>query len=301
MNRIAKGGFAAVGGLVGLLMISAAAIYGVSGSHLNRTFEVETPALTIPTDSASVAHGAHLLASRGCMDCHAENLGGAIFIEDPAMGRLVASNLTAGAGGVGSMFAPEDWDRAIRHGVGPGGRALLFMPAYEYNHFSDEDIAAMIAYLRTVTPVDNELPGNRVGPLARALYLKGDLPLLPAMMIDHTPRERVAPEPGPTVEYGAYVAPGCIGCHGANYSGGAIPGVPPDWPPSANITMHESGLQGWTLEDFHRALKEGVRPDGTELREPYMPISVTKHLHDFEIEALWRYLQTVEPRPAGNR
>ncbi len=301
MKPIVKGGFFAAGGLVALLAIGAGALYGVSGSHMKETFAVETPALTIPTDSASIAHGEHIVRSRGCMDCHGERLEGTVFVDDPAFAVLIASNLTPGAGGIGRSYTPADWDRAIRHAVGPDGRGLLYMPSYEFNHWSDDDMAAVIAYLQGLEPVDNELPGNRIGPIARALYLKGDLPLLPARLIDHSAMDRDAPEPGATVAYGAYVMPGCTGCHGSTYSGGPIPGVPPDWPAAANLTLHESGLAGWTEADFFRALREGIRPDGSEIQQPYMPVSVTSQLHDYEISALWQYLNTVEPRAAGNR
>jgi mono/diheme cytochrome c family protein len=301
MKPFLRRGMYAVGGLFGLLAVTVGGVYGVSQSHFNQRYVVQTATLMIPSDSASIAHGMHLAHSRGCMDCHGENLGGAVFIEDPAMGRLIASNLTAGVGGVGAHFDATDWDLAIRHGVRRDGKPLMFMPSYEYAHWSDGDLIALVAYLQTVEPVDNELPSNRVGPMARALYLAGKLPLVPAEMIDHTPRERVAPAAGPTVEYGAYVAPSCTGCHGEGFSGGQIPGVPPDWPLAANITLHESGLAGWTEEDFFRALREGIRPDGTEIQQPYMPIAVTKHLHDYEIRALWAYLNTLAPRQRGNR
>jgi mono/diheme cytochrome c family protein len=301
MNRIAKGGFYTVGGLIGLLAITLAAVFGISSSRFGQVFDVEGIDLVIPSDSSALAYGNHLVHSRGCMDCHGENLGGQAFFDDPAMGKLYASNLTTGAGGAGAINSPADWDRAIRHAIGRDGRPLLFMPSYEYNHWSDEDVAAIVAYLYTVEPVDNELPANRIGPVARALYLKGDVPLVPAELIDHSVRERVAPEPGPTVAYGAYIAPACTGCHGPGYTGGAIPGVPPDWPPASNITLHETGIAGWTEADFTAALREGVRPDGSELQQPYMPVAVTKNLRDYELQALWAYLQTVDPAPAGGR
>jgi len=301
MNRYMKGGLFAVGGLVALLAVSLAAIFGISNSHFNEVYQIQALPLVVSDDSAAIDHGRHIAHTRGCMDCHGDNLGGAVFIEDPAMGRLSASNLTRGEGGIGRTYTPEDWDRAVRHGVRPDGKPLLFMPAYEYNHWSDYDLTALIAYMNTVEPVDNVLPENRIGALARALYLKGDLPLVPARMINHEVTERPRVEAAATLEYGAYLAPGCMGCHGEGFSGGQIPGVPPDWPQAANITMDETGLAGWTEQDFAVALREGRRPDGSEIRQPYMPIAVTKNLHDYEITALWLYLNSIPASPAGNR
>jgi mono/diheme cytochrome c family protein len=301
MNRILKGGFYATGGLIALIALSLGGVYGVSQSHLNQTYDVQPAPLVLPTDAETIDHGRHTAVIRGCVDCHGDNLGGKVFVEDPAFGRLIASNLTAGRGGIGEAYAVEDYDRAIRHGIGPDGKALLFMPSHEFNRMSDEDTAALIAYLRSVPPVDSDFPANRVGPLARALYLKGDLPLLPAELIDHSDLVREAPERGPTAAYGGYLATGCIGCHGNGFSGGAIPGAPPDFPPAANITPHADGLASWTEGGFITAMRTGVRPDGTELRDPYMPWPLYAQMTDDEIRALWAYLQTVEARPYGQR
>lgn len=301
MNRIVRGATFSLGGLIALIGVSLAGVYGVSSSHMNRTYDIQTPTLTIPTDSASIARGAHTAILRGCVDCHGDNLAGSIFIDQQPMGRLVASNLSSGEGGIGRTYTDADLDRAIRHGVGPDGKPLLFMPSYEYNRMSDEDTADLIAYIRSIPAVDTDYPTSTVGPLGRLLYLKGDLPLLAAQMIDHSNLDRHNPTPGPTAEYGAYLAVSCTGCHGEGLSGGTIPGVPPNWPQAANITLHESGIAGWTEDDFMRALREGIRPDGSEINGEFMPIRLTKQATDDEIRAMWAYLQTVSPKPHGQR
>lgn len=302
MKRIVKGGFYTLGGLLTLLALSLGGVYGVSQQHMNRTLEVRTPALTLPTDSASLAHGQHTAIIRGCVECHGDNLGGKIFIEAPGLGRLVSSNLTSGAGGIGSTYDVADWDRAVRHAVGPDGKPLLFMPSHEFNRMSDEDTAALIAYLRSVPPVDSDLPGHSVGPIARVLYLTGELPLLPATLIDHSDLVRDAPKRAPTPAYGAYLASGCIGCHGPGFSGGKIPGVPPDWPVAPNLTPDEAtGLGTWTEAEFITALQEGRRPDGRHLQEAYMPWPLYANMTDDEVRALWAFVQTLPATPAGQR
>jgi cytochrome c553 len=300
MKRILRGAMFSLGGLIALVGASLAGIYGVSNSHFNRTYDIQTAALTLPTDSAAIAHGAHTAIIRGCVDCHGDNLGGKVFADDPALGRLIATNLTAGEGGIGATYDVADWDRAIRHGVGPDQKPLLFMPSYEFNRMSDQDVGALIAYIRTLPPVDSDFPSNSVGPLGRALYLKGDLPLLSVEMIDHSDLERDAPERAPTVAYGAYLATGCVGCHGMGFSGGKIPGAPPDWPAAANVTLHETGLAGWTEQDFTAALRTGRRPDGSEIN-PIMPSQLYANMTDDEVRALWAYVQTLPPTPAGQR
>jgi mono/diheme cytochrome c family protein len=103
-----------------------------------------------------------------------------------------------------------------------------------------------------------------------------------------------------TPEYGHYLAitGGCTGCHGSGLSGGAIPGVPPDFPKARNISP--TGIGSWSDEDFFRALREGKRPDGSTIN-PFMPWNDTKLMTDDEIRALLAYLRTVPPRPDGQR
>ena len=284
-----------------LIMVAVATVYGLTSSKMNRLWDVPLPTLEIPDDSATVAWGRHLIESRGCTDCHGEDLGGQVFIDGGPVGVLTASNLTSGEGGVAHNYTNDAyWVRAIRHGVRADGAGLIFMPSYEYYFYSDRDVAALVAYLKTIPPVDRVNPAPRVGPLGRVLYLAGQFPLLPVEMIDHTaPRDE--PEPGPTVEYGRYLAVGCTGCHSPNFGGGKIPGVPPDWPWAANLTEDSpTGVQSWSEEEFKTALRTGRRPGGAAPMEaPYMPINAFRNLNDDELTALYLFVQTLEPVEEG--
>lgn len=222
-------------------------------------------------------------------------------MNSPALGLLWTSNLTAGEGGVADRYGDADWDRAVRHGIRPDGKPLLFMPAQEFWSMSDEDLASVVAYFRSVPPVDRVTPRGRPGPLARLLYVTGRLPLVPARLVDHAAARPTAPAEGSTAEYGAYLATGCTGCHGPGFSGGKIPGGDPGWPAARNLTPdRETGIGMWSREDFASALRTGVRPDGAALN-PAMPIAATKHMTDTEIDALYAYLMSLEPKPFGNR
>jgi len=302
MRRATKWIGIPVGVLLGLLVLALGVVFGLSEVRLRKAYAIQPDAITIPTDAESIAMGKHLVTIRGCHDCHGEDYGGQVFFDD-APGRLIASNLTRGAGGIGSRYTDADWIRSIRHGVGPNGRSLLFMPSYEYFPIGDEDLGKMIAYLKSVPPVDSDLPTNRVSVLGRALLLAGELPLLPAELVDHSAARKPAPPAGPTAEYGEYLAFSCVGCHGFGFSGGKIPGTPPDFLPAANITPHlGDGIGEWTDADFFRAMRQGQRPDGTTLDPAFMPWqSVTSRMTDDEIRALWLYLRTVPASPYGNR
>ena len=250
--------------------------------------------------ASALAWGEHIATTRGCTDCHGEDLGGGLFADAMPVFRLYGSNLTPG--GVGSDYSDGDWIQAIRHGIGPDGKPLLFMPSYEYYFLGDRDLAALILYLKSLPPVTRELPRNTVGPVGRALFMVGKLPLLSAELIDHDAPRPATPPRGATVEYGAYLAKGCIGCHGETLSGGPIPGVPPEWPAAPNLTRDpDTGLAGWSREDFFRAMREGRRPDGTQLRAEFMPWPNMGKLHDDELEGLWMYLEMLEARPFGRR
>jgi mono/diheme cytochrome c family protein len=292
------------GGVVVLFVLVLGGVYGFSSRNFNRSYDIQPGPLRAGMAGAGedlAERGAHLAIVRGCVDCHWEDFGGTEFANDPAFGLLWSSNLTSGEGGIADAYTDADWDRAIRHGVRPDGKPLFFMPSHEYWATGDDDLAALIAFFRSLDPVDRTRPEARPGPLARILYLAGQFPLIPAELIDHDAPRPAAPDPAPTEEYGAYLAIGCTGCHGQGYTGGKITGGDPAWGPAANLTPDpETGLGSWTQEDFFRAMREGERPDGTEILPP-MPIGATKFMTDDELTALWLYLRTLEPRPAGNR
>lgn len=287
--------------VAGLVVFLAGAVHVAGGRRLARHHDVAVKAAAEPVvDSVTLARGAHLAGPLGkCAECHGDDYGGKILADDPAIGLLSVPNITRGRGGVTADFAMADWDRVLRHGVAPDGRGLVLMPSEDYATLTDADLAALVGYLRQVPPVDREMPRPSIRLVGRALLLAGKLPLISADRIDHTADRQVAP-PGPTKEYGAYLADisGCTGCHGPQLSGGPIPGMPPGTLPAANITP--TGIGEYTKADFVRAMRDGIRPDGTKIREP-MPIRFTRQMTDDETTALYLYLRTVAPHDFGGR
>jgi len=237
-----------------------------------------------------------------CAACHsasleAPNLAGNLFLDIPPA-RLGAPNLTTGAGGVGTRYTPADWARAIRHGVRPDGTPLLFMPTANFYHLSDADLGAIIAYIKSLPPVDNQAPASQVYPLGRVLMAAGQL-ALPAEQIDHNAPRVSAPPPGRTAEYGRYLATisTCRDCHGANLSGGPID--EPGAPLAPNLTPG-GALRSWSEADFIKTLRTGVRPDGSALREP-MPWQIAGQMTDDELGAIFRYLQSLPELPYNTK
>ena len=300
MKRVLKWIGSIIGGLVAIIAVVLATVYVLSSSRMNRTYPTDAAAeaetLKLPTDSAAVERGHHLVVAVGkCTDCHGENLAGKLIADDLAFARLWSANLTGGKGGVGATFTNADYVRSIRYGVKPDGKPLIFMPSDAYNSFSDADLAAIIAYVKSVPPVDQLTSPPRIGPVMRVLSVMiPEFPLVPAEKINRGAMRPAAVPIGVTTAYGDYLvtAGGCKTCHNPNLSGGAkIQGVA-----AANLTP--AGIGSWSEADFFKALRNGVRPDGRIL-SAVMPWPWTKNLTDDELRAMWMYIRSVKPRPAG--
>lgn len=209
-------------------------------------------------------------------------------------------NLTPGAGGVGAINTDEDWVRAIRHGVGHDGRGLVLMPSGVFYYLSDEDLGALIAYLKSLPPVDNELPETSLGPLGRVMLTLGQLPpelAVPNVIsIDHDGPRPVAPEPGVTVEYGEYLANTCTVCHGSNLNGQTLREGPTVYV-ALNLTRGGE-MVGWSEEQFITTMRTGITPGGKQLID-FMPWKYIGQMTDDELKAVWMYLQSLPALPQG--
>lgn len=160
-------------------------------------------------------------------------------------------------------------------------------------------VEALLAYLRTVPPVDKEVPAPTFGPVGLMLMATGQIQLSATLLADHQ-KAHVAepPQELPDAEFGKHLANVCSGCHRADLGGGLVPGGDPAWPAAANLTPHRDGLAGWTYEDFHRALLEGKSKDGRMLAAPMSQFpKIAAKMSEVELQALWAYLQTVAPTP----
>lgn len=278
--------------LVGLAVVAIGALYAQTQWTMTRKAVAPTrPKLVVAPDSALLARGERLMEADGCTDCHTSDLGGKVMVDEPVFGRLVPTNLTAGEGGVLARYDDAGLDAAIRDGVGWDGRKLIFMPSHEFASLADNDVAAIIAHLRTMPPVNRTLPTTSLGPIARGLMAAGKIVLLPNDAVDHG-RTTLAVAPiGGTVEQGRYLAAGCTGCHAPDFGGGAVPGASNGAKPSANLTPSGS-LATWSQAQFLTAMREGRRPDGTAI-DLSMPWKAIGRLTDEELQAIYLYLKTV--------
>lgn len=301
MNRWIK--YAALPAL-GLVALAAAVL--VVGAQLGerkmqRRIDVKITPVALRNDPDSIARGRYIFMSRGCTECHGVDGAGKTFVDDGKGMLLHAPNITPVPGGVVAAYTADDWTRTIRHGVKPNGRPAIIMPSEDYARMNDNDLASIVAFMRQMPAKPG--PGTTVQiPMpVKALYAFGVIKDA-AERIDHSlPPPPVEPD-APTAKHGAYVVNTCIGCHGANLSGGKIPGAPPDWPAAANLTPGEgSGMTRYAdAEAFKAMLRTGKRPDGSAVSS-VMPFGALKELNDVDTQALFLHLKALPPRAFGNR
>lgn len=290
IRKIVKWTAIVLGGLIGLLVVVVVVLALIGGARANKKYDIPVETVAIPAESEAIERGEHLAVIYICKDCHTENLRGELAFAVPGMLTIPTPNLTSGAGGVGSFFTDADWVRAIRHGVGFDGRALFVMPSDGFHSIGDADLGALIAYLKSLPPMDNELPARRIDLLGRLLMAVGMFPPLAVDLIDHTSPPPVAPPPGVTVVYGEYLSRTCTTCHGANLNGAPF-GPPGQEAPSPNLTPGGE-LGAWSEQDFFATLRTGLTPSGRRLSEE-MPWTSYGRMTDDELKALWLYLQSL--------
>jgi cytochrome c553 len=285
--------FIALAVVLVVIGMSAVGVYRLAELRLTRGYDTGPVPSLVDGDSA---RGEHLVTTVSlCVRCHGPDLGGQIMADDAVM-RLAAPNLTSGIGGRPASWSEADWNRAIRHGIGGRGNPLLVMPATAYASMSDEDLRAVVAYLRRIRPVDRDVGHATLRTFGRVLVATGAFKEIAAEKIDHAarPPERAAPDDG---AYLSRIA-GCTFCHQPRFTGSTEPIGPPNAPPIPAI----NGLarRGWTLNDFQLAVRHGKRPDGSTI-DKFMPWSSYARMTDAEIAALWAETQRHAPplRAAG--
>lgn len=277
-----------------LALIFVLYVYFTVNSKLEKNYSAVAPAVAIEAEvkTADVKLGERIATVRnGCVDCHGSNLGGNKVMDNGAMGKIYGANITPAKL---KNWTDGEIARAIRHGVGQKGQPLVLMPAHEYQHLSKSDVAALVAYIRSVAPVNQDSVPVALGPISKMLIALEKAPsFIPAQLISHEnlafpekPKEAVTPE------FGQYlVKTACAGCHGSTLVGGPIPGGDPSWPPAANLT--QQGLGSWDEASFVKAMRTGQNPQGKKIGAP-MPLAMTAKMSDMELKAMWAYLKTVK-------
>jgi mono/diheme cytochrome c family protein len=300
MNKYTKRLLWTLGG-VATLAAGIAAVGEIRSIYKKaRYISVPAAALDVQLSLGRVEQGAYLFRSRGCVDCHGANGAGRVAIDNGGL-LVIGPNLTRGANSVVGAYSERDWVRTLRHGVKPDGRPVLIMPSEDYSRLTDADTASLILYVRQLPAVDGKAATVRY-PLPLKLMYGFGLVRDAAEKIEHTLPPSPAVPATVSIAHGAYVSNACIGCHGAQLSGGKVPGGPPDWPAAANLTPGKGSVmpQYANADAFARMLRTGNRPDGSAV-DRAMPFESLREMNDVDIAALYAFLQSRPPRDAGSR
>jgi len=305
--RIAAG----TGGFLGLAVVALLATVQL---RWDRTFDISAPALVASDDPEVIARGEYLVFGPAhCADCHTPMaewprlkqgeitaLTGGNPFELP-LGTWMTPNLTPdNETGIG-RYTDAQLVRMLRHNIRPDGR--VGFPVMEFQGLSDEDVVAVISYLRAQQPVRNPVPDRRVTFLGRAIFAflmkpYGDVGA-PA----------VSPPEAPTLERGSYLAnnvANCAGCHTERsmtdgsylkprFSGGMemdhdedpnLVFVSPNLTPDA-ATGH---IVSWSEDQFVARFRAGVGPEHS-----HMPWRAFSMMSDDDLRAVYRYLMSLDP------
>jgi mono/diheme cytochrome c family protein len=261
--------------------VSALAVVGLIRLHV-RTAPV--PDLKVAGSLEQIQRG-QAIANSFCGSCHTRTgvlTGGADIGEDLPipLGSFVSSNLTPA--GQLNHWSDGEIFRAIRNGIDADGHWLIIMSYTNAGRLSDDDIQALIAYIRSQPAAGQETanPPDQINFLGIVMLgaglLPGGKPVFTGVI--------TAPPKGPTARYGEYIVSyqDCRECHGANLTGGVEGQLPPVGPGLNFVT-------NWSLNDFIATMRTGIDPLGHELSEkmPWRPIG---KMDDEELGAIYEYL-----------
>ena len=260
--------------------------------------------------SARLERGRYLVDGvEGCFGCHTDQdwskpgappvagrEGSGHVWADQDLPWLVAPNITPDKETGAGNWSDDTLARAIREGIGHDGRTLFpAMPYLHYREMSDEDLASIIVYLRTVPPVRNQLPTTKIPfPLN---YLMNGLP--------QPVTTQAAPDVSTQEKRGAYLVSmaACADCHtpqekgqpiaGMEFAGGFLLHEPKGDVVSNNITPAASGIGYYNEATFIQALRQGKV--GARPLRASMPWYFFGRMTDDDLKAIYAYLKTVKP------
>lgn len=287
LRNVAARWVVGVGGVLLTLAAASVAVVLCLGLYRLRNQD-DHPIRDIEVQASADAldRGEHL--AKACAGCHANNRKPPLSGNDEenfleGLGVLHPPNLTPG-GPLEDVSAGRI-ARAIREGVGIDGRPLLIMPSAFFHAMSDEDVAAIIAYLRSEPEKDNEVPARSIGPMGTLLIGAGMFPLAVQAPIEETIDP---PDHDDAEEWGKYTATimACGECHGLDFKGKPT-GNGPGGPDIAHYA------DKWTDQEWIDTIRTGVDPTDAEINPDDMPWKeYSEALSDDELAAMRAYIRT---------
>lgn len=307
--------------VVGVIVVLFAVLIAIGIGYINSSFPKVSaaPDIKVELTPERIARGKYLAHSVAlCIDCHSTRdwnkfaappvdgtfgAGGELFDQTMGFpGVYYSKNITP--------YGLKDWTdgeiyRAITAGVSKDGEPLFpVMPYHYYGKIDSNDVCAIIAYVRTLPEIKNDVPDS-----------KSDFPFtLIGRTIPKDGKPTTMPAKTDTIAYGKYVATmsACIECHtkvekgqiikGVEYSGGRVFELPGGTLRSANITPHSTGIGGWTRADFIQRFKQysdsgyvAAKLDFTKDYNSIMPWAMYADMEENDLIAIYEYLKTIEP------
>lgn len=266
-------GFVGAGFAV-VVLIAIGYVYFASEREFARQYNAtEILSVPLPTDATQTEEGHRLAQITGCTHCHGDNLAGGAPIDIPPLARFVPPNITS--------TLPEMSDAQLagllRRGVKRDGTGVWFMPSEMYRHLHDQDLARLIAWVRTVPPSEGVTEHSQIHLMGRMIVTLGQFKS-GARQIEETAGAPAIP-PG----RGAYlVMNACSECHGQDLNG-----IPEAKSPSLALA------KAYSAEQFARLMRDGVGTgDRTfELMTPTAKVRFS-HLTTEEVQAVYEFLQS---------
>ena len=277
---------AVVAGLAALVVALGGALYIAQRSTalLGARHPLPPSAVRAISTPEATATGAHLTVATACVGCHGADLSGPMI--GVSGSKVSAPNLTI----VSKRLSDAELDRAIRHGLKPDGRSELAMPSRAYAGFNDDEVGAIIGYLRSLPPKGGVAIQPPPGLMLRANLALGVF----KPVADTLAGARPPLDAGPAYASGRHLARvACGQCHGSDLGGGAgLPG------PDLTVRGYYDPAQFKTL------LRTGQSPDGRDMALMASTARTSfSHFSDDEIAALYAYLDARDrvlaaaPRP----
>jgi mono/diheme cytochrome c family protein len=232
-----------------------------------------------PDKAALVRHGERLTHVLGCADCHGPRLQGTFFTKDePQYGPLYASNLTVEV----PEYTDAQLDGIIRHGVHPKRKTVWAMPSHLFQHLSDPDFKALVAYLRSLKPQGLKLPDPKFSPQDRKDIASGAYK--PEAQLVRETAGQLPVDLGPQHALGRYITEvTCAECHGPKLEGGD------PYSKAPNLIV----VGGYSRAEFERLITTGVPIGNRKLKEMMSGVAKVRftHLTPHERDALYAYLK----------
>ena len=313
--------------VLAVLVLGIGAFYFYVQSASDKKYDWPGPDLKASTDSTIIARGKYLVDGPAhCGSCHISDFadlvagdegkeidlkGGVKFPMGP-LGVLYTRNLTSDTKTGLGRFTDQQIFRMMRHGIKPDGSASipLLMPFWK---MADDDMVAIVSYLRSLAPVENEVPEPQWSFMGKAVRVLSSS----FQPIENPDAPAVAPPMAATIERGEYLAhyvTNCVGCHtqrdlmtyeatGPEFAGGFefepwpalykyLKADTTLWFRTPNITPDPNGAfaKFKTPEDFIKRFRQGrliaISP---------MDWGPFSRMSDEDITALWMFLNSLKP------